>query len=428
MRRISRRDFGKAAMGLGVSGAFHIVPRHVLGGVGFVAPSEVITRGTIGVGPQGFRSMLENKEGEATRQVAVCDVDRNNLAKASAKAGPKCATYPDFRKLLENKDVDTVHIATPDHWHSLIAMAALAAGKDVLCEKPMTRFIREGPRMIAAAAKHGRVLQVNTQGRRLWTRHRRLVESGLLGWPLTIYLGPSTGFEFKVAAWSGKTRLDPQPVPAELDYEMWLGPAPFKPYHPHRVHQSFRGYWDYAGGGLTDMGQHWIDPMQYILGKDETGPVEVEAIAPWPQHPDAAGMWGRATITYQDGCKIILESGEWGETLAGDQPLISGPKGKVFGGRRGNQTEPAALWRQIEKMEQPARLLTFEEAVKTRANESTDHPNGKQAHRSASLLHLCNIAIRSLQKTAWDPVKEEIVGDLQAKQFLEIPLRAPWRF
>src|SRR5687767_3920373 len=200
MRRISRRDFGKAAMGLGALGAFHIVPRYVVGGVGFVAPSEVITRGTIGVGPQGFRSMLENKEGEATRQVAVCDVDRNNLAKASTKAGQRCATYPDFRKLLENKDVDTVHIATPDHWHSLIAISAMAVGKDVLCEKPMTRFIREGPRMIAAAQKHNRILQVNAQGRRLWTRHRKLIKSGLLGWPLTICLSPTTGFEFKVAA------------------------------------------------------------------------------------------------------------------------------------------------------------------------------------------------------------------------------------
>jgi predicted dehydrogenase len=421
----SRRTILKSAAGVAM---FSIVPRHVLGGGGFVAPSEVITRGTIGVGPQGFRSMLENKEGEAARQVAVCDVDRNNLAKASAKAGMRCATYPDFRKLLENKDVDTVHIATPDHWHSLIAIAAMAAGKDVLCEKPMTRFIREGPRMIEAARKHGRILQVNTQGRRPWTRHRKLVKSGLLGWPLTICLSPATGFEFKVAAWSGKTRLDPQPVPAEIDYEMWLGPAPFRPYHPHRVHQSFRGYWDYAGGGLTDMGQHWIDPMQYILGKDETGPVEIEAQAPWPQHPDAAGLWGRLTLTYEDGCKIILESGEWGEPLAADTLLISGPKGKVFGGRRGNQTEPTGLWREIEKVEEPPKLLTFDEAVKTRSNESTDHPNGKQAHRSSSLLHLCNIAIRTGRKITWDPDKEEIAGDAQARHFLEIPLRSPWHF
>ena len=146
--------------------------------------------------------------------------------------------------------------------------------------------------MIAAAERTKRVLQINTQGRRLWTRHRKLVESGVLGWPLKVYLGAATGFEFKVAQWSGKTRLEPQPIPQELDYQMWLGPAPWHLYHLHRVHQSFRGYWDYAGGGLTDMGQHWIDPMQYVLGKDATGPVEVEASAPWPQHPDAAGMWG----------------------------------------------------------------------------------------------------------------------------------------
>ncbi|HEV8606434.1 MAG TPA: Gfo/Idh/MocA family oxidoreductase [Tepidisphaeraceae bacterium] len=419
---MTRRKALQSAAGLAM---FSIVPRHVLGGIGFVAPSEVITRGTIGVGAQGFRSMLENKEGEAIRQVAVCDVDKNHLAKAVEKAGKGCRGYSDFRKLLEQKDVDTVHIATPDHWHSLIAMAAMEAGKDVLGEKPMHRFIREGPRMIAAAVKFGRILQINTQGRRLWTRHGKLVESGALGWPLKIYLGKSTGFEFKVKDWSGKTRLEPQPVPRELDYDTWLGPAPWKPYHPHRVHQSFRGYWDYAGGGLTDMGQHWIDPMQYVLGKDDAGPVEVEANAPWPQHPEAAGMWGWLRIKYQDGCEIILESGEWGEALAGERAMIEGPKGKVFGGKKGNQTEPAGLFKQAGE---PEKLKTFDEAVKSRVNDGTDHPNGRAAHRSATLLHLCNIAIRTGTKISWDPVKEEIIGDMQAKQFLEIPLRPPWHF
>jgi len=377
------------------------------------------------VGGQGFRLMLENKEGGAIRQVAVCDVDKNHLAKALEKCGKGCRGYSDFRKLLEQKDVDTVQIAAPDHWHSLIAIAAMEAGKDVLGEKPMHRFIREGPRMIAAAERTNRVLQINTQGRRLWTRHRKLVESGLLGWPLKVYLGPSTGFEFKLAQWSGKPRLDPQPIPQELDYQMWLGPAPWKPYHPHRVHQSFRGYWDYAGGGLTDMGQHWIDPMQYVLGKDQTGPVEVEASAPWPQHPDAAGMWGWLKIRYSDGCEIILESGEWGEALVGEHALIEGPRGKVLGGKKGNQKEPAGLFKQVGE---PEKLATFDEVVKSRVNEKSDHPNGKAAHRSATLLHLCNIAIRTGRKIKWDPAGEEIVGDIQAAQFLEIPLRAPWHF
>jgi myo-inositol 2-dehydrogenase/D-chiro-inositol 1-dehydrogenase len=382
---------------------FLILPRHVLGGAGFLPPSETITRATIGVGGQGFRSMLENKPNQPPQQLAVCDVDKNHLAKALAKTGPKCTGYDDFRKLLERKDIDTIHIATPDHWHSLLAIAAMEAGKDVLCEKPMTRFIREGPRMIAAAKRFNRILQIDTQGRRLWTRHRKLVESKLLGWPLTIYIGPQTNFEFKLKEWSGRIHLDPQPVPPELNYDLWLGPAPLKPYHPHRVHQSFRGYWDYAGGGLTDMGQHLIDPAQYILGKDETGPTTIEAIAPWPPHPDAAGLWNRLTLTYDDGCKIILESGEWGEALPGEQALITGPKGKVFGGKKGNQTDPPGLWKQIEKLPDPPKLLTFDEAVKTRMNDSTDHPNGPQAHRSATLLHLCNIAIRTGRKITWDP-------------------------
>jgi len=114
----------------------------------------------------------------------------------------------------------------------------------------------------------------------------------------------------------------PQPVPEPFDYDLWLGPAPVKPYHPHRTHGSFRGYWDYDGGGLADMGQHYLDPVQYLLDKDGTSPVEIEAYAPWPPHPDAVRMWGRVKMTYADGCCIILESGEWGERETEGQPLF----------------------------------------------------------------------------------------------------------
>lgn len=126
--------------------------------------------------------------------------------------------------------------------------------------------------------------------------------------------------------WVGKEYLEPQPVPAELDYDMWLGPAPYKPYNLHRVHQTFRGYWDYDGGGLGDMGQHYIDPVQYILGKDDTSPIKVEVDAP-QQHPDAVGTWRSITYTYDDGCQIVLWGGDFGDP---NTPYIAGPKGNVY--------------------------------------------------------------------------------------------------
>jgi len=150
---------------------------------------------------------------------------------------------------------------------------------------------------------------------------KKLVDSGLLGWPLKVTISKHTGFDWKFY-WVGKTHLEPQPVPPELDYDMWLGPAPYKPYNAHRVHQTFRGYWDYDAGGLGDMGQHYIDPVQYLLGKDNTSPIKVEVVAP-QQHPDAVGTWRSITYTYEDGCQIVLWGGDYGNP---DTPYIAGPR------------------------------------------------------------------------------------------------------
>ena len=198
----------------------------------------------------------------------------------------------------------------------------------------MTRTIGEGKRVVEAVQRNGRIFRINT-----WFRFsggfygfgtpvkpiKQVVDSGMLGWPLKATINAATGFNWKFG-WSGRTNLTPEPVPAELDYDMWLGPAPFKPYHRHRTHGTFRGYWDYDGGGLADMGQHYLDPVQYILDKDDTSPVGVEAYAPWPPHDDAVGLWGRVWMKYADGCRIILESCEWGEEETRGKPYIEGPK------------------------------------------------------------------------------------------------------
>jgi predicted dehydrogenase len=424
--KLTRRKLLKNAAVAGA--AFYIVPRHVLGGPGYTPPSEVITRAVIGTGGMGMAGhVTKNVEGKPPETLAVCDCDKNHLANALKKAGAGCEGYSDWRRVLERTDIDTIHIATPPHWHALMGIAAAQAGFDLLTEKPFTRTIEEGRVYRDTVKRYGRVLQINTHFRfGNYYRYgaakltRKLVSSGLLGKPLTVRVGPAQGHNWKVKMWSGRPNLMPQTVPEVLDYNMWLGPRPVKPYHPHRVHQSFRGYWDYDGGGLSDMGQHYLDPIQYFLGKDDTSPVEISAEAPWPPHPDAVGVWGSVTMKYADGDTIILETGEWGQSGPKDAPFIEGPKGKVYGNYR---TDPPDLYKQLDGVPDPESLIDFETAVKTRQKTGG---NESVSHRSCTLVNLATHAIRLGRTLRYDPVKEDFIGDEQASRLVSQQMRAPW--
>jgi predicted dehydrogenase len=426
-KRISRRELIRRSVG--TAAAFMIVPRHVLG-QGQTPPSEILTHGIIGVGGMGTGHISYVLDDKQAKLLAVCDVDSNHLSAALKRAGESCKGYSDFRSLLDRGDIDVVHIATPPHWHALMSIAAAEAGCDIWCEKPMTRTIGEGPHVIAAVQRNGRMFRLNT-----WFRlHdnfyglgttvkplKQLVSSGLLGWPLTVRVSRFTGFDWKVKMWSGRTDLTPQPVPANFDYDKWLGPAPYKPYHPHRTHGSFRGYWDYDGGGLADMGQHYLDPVQYFLGKDDTSPVEVEAVAPWPVHPDAVGIWGQVEMKYEDGCRIILESGDWGKNVTEGQPYIEGPKGKIYPNFR---TDPVDLADALPSLPQPEPMISdFATSVKTRRKFGLHESNG---YRSNLLVHLANAAIRTGRKLRFDPVALRFIGDEEANRLVDQPMRAPW--
>jgi predicted dehydrogenase len=414
---VSRRKFlGQSVLGLT---AFSIVPRHVLG-KGFLAPSDQLTKAIVGTGGMG-RGHIPYA---GTRVVAMCDVDKKNLQLGLDKVEKGVKAFSDYRELIQLPEVDIVHVATPPHWHGIIAADAARAGKDVWCEKPMTRTIGEGKRLVEAVQQHGRIFRLNT-----WFRFesnfygmntpvkpiKKLVDSGLLGWPLKVTISKHTGFDWKFY-WIGKTDLTPQPVPLELDYEAWLGPAPYKPYHVHRTHGTFRGYWDYDGGALGDMGQHYMDPVQYLLGKDGTSPIFIEVDAP-VQDKDAVGIFNRITYTYADGCQIVLD----GEGKDDKVAYIEGPKGKLY---KNFKTDIPDLDRKLAEFPEPAAQQTdFVDAVKNRKTFALNEANG---HKSCTLVNLGLIAMRVHRNIKFDPIKQEIVGDEEAKQLMDQPMRAPY--
>jgi myo-inositol 2-dehydrogenase / D-chiro-inositol 1-dehydrogenase len=414
----SRRSFIKNTVGAFVG--FTIVPRYVLGGKGYVPPSDLLTKAVIGVGGMGRNHFPY----AATRVVAICDVDRTHLKEAAAMLPNGIKTFTDYREVIQLPDVDIVHIATPPHWHGIIAADAARAGKDIWCEKPMTKTIGEGKRVIEAVQQHGSIFRLNT-----WFRFednfygmgttvkpiKKLVQSGLLGWPLKVTVGRHTGFDWKFY-WVGKTNLEVMTAPKELNYDMWLGPAQYKPYNPHRVHQTFRGYWDYDGGGLGDMGQHYIDPIQYFLGKDDTSPVSLEIDAP-QQHPDAVGTWRRIEYTYADGCKIILD----GEGKDVNAAYIEGPKGKLF---PGFYSDIPNLQGKLATFPDPEPQVTnFVEAVTKRKKFALNESNG---HRSCTIINMGKIALELGRSLQFDPAKQLFVNDEGANGLIDPPMRAPW--
>jgi myo-inositol 2-dehydrogenase / D-chiro-inositol 1-dehydrogenase len=346
----------------------------------------------------------------------------------AAAAGVK--GYKDYRELLSHPGIDIVHVATPPHWHALMAIAAAEAGKDVWCEKPMTRTIGEGRKLVEVIRRNGTIFRLNT-----WFRFsgqsaiygngfygagvpasdmRKMVIGDLLGGPLTVTIGAGTGFDWKLGTWFGQQNLAPQTVPAALDYDMWLGPAPYKPYNSHRVHQTFRGYWDYDAGGLGDMGQHYLDPFQYIMGKDDTSPVEIIPDSD-PQPWDAVITWRKVTMKYADGTTLILDG------VGKDTALVQGSKGKVMAGFA---SDIPNLKAQVNALPAPPRQQDdFVAAVKSRTRFGLNEMNG---HRSCTLVNLAAIAVRLGRTLKFNPDQQVFIGDDEANRLVNQTMRAPW--
>ncbi|MDA7536822.1 Gfo/Idh/MocA family oxidoreductase [Akkermansiaceae bacterium] len=419
--QFSRR---KALKGLASLATISIVPSRVLGLNGQTPPSEELTRGILGCG--GISNSHLKMPG---RILALCDVDSQRLAQRTKQAvgmGNKDAKmYHDFREVIAREDIDIIHTCTPPHWHAHMAIAAAKAGKHVWGEKPMSRTIGEGQAMVKAIQEADISFRLNTwfrfksdfYGSGVTAREvKKAVDGGLIGdGPYKVTLSGHTGFNWKFM-WSGKTDLQVQQVPGHFDYDTWLGPAPYRPYNSHRTHGTFRGYWDYDGGGLGDMGQHYLDPIQYILGKDDELPVSVEVDAD-PQDSDAVGSFRRITYTYADGTSIVLD----GENKDKDAAFIQGSDGKIM---KGFKSDVAGFAEKVKTLPEPeAQVTDFHQAIREKKKFALNEQNG---FNSCTLINLGKIAHRLNTNLKFDPKAMKFIDNPLADSLITQPDREKW--
>ncbi|TVS20095.1 MAG: twin-arginine translocation signal domain-containing protein [Planctomycetaceae bacterium] len=429
VNRMDRRSFlrGATAAGGVLAAMPAIVPSSALGRDGALAPSNQITVGFIGTGSHGIhwnlRAYLQQPD---ARVLAVCDVDRNHLTKAQTQVHQKygnqdCTATKDFREILDRKDIDAVMISTPDHWHTLMSVMAVAAGKDVQCEKP-TLTIDEGKILVQRVRQAGKVFQTSTEDRAVEVYHRmaELVRNGRIGKLQRIEV-----ILPKQPTHAGDPT--PQPVPPELDYDMWLGPAPEAAYTPHRVHFNFRWIWDYSGGIICDWGTHLFDTAQWGNDTELTGPVEIEGTGThWE-----GGLFDTVkdydvTYTYANGVVMTCTPGNPSIKFIGTDGWV---------GNRGWRARLEASSDEIlNSVIGPDELhlytnpagehRDFLDCVKSRKDPYFPVDIG---HRVATICHLGNIAIKLGRKLKWDPDREVFPDDDQANAFLSRPMRSPWQ-
>ena len=441
----SRRRFLKTGLAAVTAYGFPaIVPASVLGAG---APSNRINLACIGTGNQGTNDMKAFLQEDDVQVVAVCDVNRGSYGYATdaqflgrepgrqlvnqtyaerTRAGryKGCDAYHDFREVLARPDVDAVTIVVPDHWHAVMTVMAARAGKHIYCEKPLALTINEGKAMVEAVRRHGVTLQTGTHHRSNQQMRfaLELVRNGRIGQlkRIAIDLGPSHR-PGPASTWT------PAPIPEGFDYDMWLGPAPWAPYHPDRCLYRFRFFMDYAGGNLTNNGTHMFDLAQWGNGTDGTGPVEIlyqGGTFPKDGLYDASSNIGFAA-RYANGVEIVcrtLPDANVNIRFEGTAGWINYDGSKVI-------IEPQALWREtiapgeIHLYRSLKHTRNFLDCLRSGREPITPVETG---HRSTTICHLGNICMQLGRDLKWDPDGQEFPGDEQANRLLSRAMRAPW--
>lgn len=425
MKRPSRREFAKAALATGTAGALSRL--RVLGA------NDRINIGLIGCGDRGtaiWKKFLLNSD---VNPVAVCDVYDNFRNRAAATA-PGLQTFGDFRRLLELKELDAVVIATPDHWHAIPTILACAAGRDVYVEKPLSLTVAEGRQMVRAARRHQRVVQTGSQQRSgpHYQKALRLIQDGVIGPVHKI----SAGFTRNGMPGFKPVELGPE-KPAGLDWEMWLGPAPYVPFDPFRCIYHFRWFWNYSGGQMTNWGAHNLDIARWVL--KARGPQAVTSFGGRYELKDGGQTPDVQEIIYQfDDC-LVTWSGREVNRLRDEYLVFHGTKGSLSIMRDGFSVIPE-IWRglknrntvpEMEPLEEKGdarkmedlHIRNFLDCVKSRQTPIADVEEG---HLTAVMCHLGNIATRLGRTLKWDAEKEQFIGDREANVLLSYQYRKPW--
>ncbi len=437
-KSMNRRQFIKQTTGVMIGGIFFptIIPSSVLGIENGIAPSEKITVGCVGMGGMGREDMMTFLNEPDSHVLAVCDVDANHLQRAKTQVdefygNSDCAAYRDFRELISRRDIDVISLATPDHWHAIVAITAAKAGKDIYGEKPISHSLLEGRAMCDAVKRYARIWQTGS-----WQRSQanfrfacELVINGRIDKVHSIEVGLPEGHDYNRRS-NGETATTP---PKELDYDFWLGPAPYSPYVSARVHYNWRWNLEYGGGQLMDWVGHHVDIAHWGAGLEYTGPVEVEGVGEYPQ----TGLWNSASkyrinTKYANGIQMTIAGGH--DDIRGGTKWI-GKDGWVWVNRGSIDTHPKSLLREkispdeihLLRAENPldheGHTRNFLDCVRSRA---TTLAPSEVAHRSATPGHLGQIAMLLGRKIRFNPETEEIIGDATASRMLGNAMRSPW--
>jgi len=397
-----------------------------------VQPNNTIVMGHIGCGGRGRDIAGAARRIEGVRYVACCDVDRGRRQEFANWLGQGIAQTNDFRELVARPEINAVTIATVDHWHALAAIAAMRAGKDVYCEKPLTLTITEGKAMVRVARETNKILQTGSQQRTEFNGRFvlacELVRNGRLGRIQSI--------ECRVGNNPLGGPFSQTPTPDGLDWDFWLGPTPHCDYVRQKCHNTFRWFYDYSGGKMTDWGAHHLDIAQWALDMDRSGPVEVEGtgegVDPRPLcytcHPRFTATYrypNGVTVRATDGSQLALninnglhfagEDGKWlfvsrNRIAASDQRLIDQPL----------PNNAVRLTQGVANNH----MMNFINCVRSRQQPIA---NVEVGHRSVTVCHLGTLAIRTGLKLRWNPETEQFVDNQLANQWLSRPMRAPWR-
>jgi predicted dehydrogenase len=419
--------------------------------------NDRVVIGLIGCGGRGLDVAQLMLKAPGAEYGAVCDVYAPNAEQAKQTLNPAARVFGDFRKLLELKEVDAVHIATPDHWHAIPTVLACEAGKDVYVEKPLAHNVREGRAMVAAARKHNRIVQAGTQHRSAphYREVERIIQSGELGEVRFVRV-----WNYSNLTPNGIGRTPDSAAPEGLDWDLYLGPAPKVPFNRGRFLGTFRWFWDYAGGTITDFGTHRFDTVHQVMHVE--APKTVSATGGRFSLKDNGEMPDVLQATYEyDGFVLSYEAcninahGTGGRTpemnYYGMRDKTDRPNGEAYYGTNGAlfcdrigfeiYPEPLAVARTRRERSKPIEAYRME-AKRQQSKDATDlhaanfiecvrsrkPPNAEVeiGHRSTTVPHLGNIAYKVGRKLVWNAKKEDFVNDAEASKLLVRKARKPW--